>query len=244
MYGQKEKMLIRMREDPTISRQTAIVLPRMSFYLDGLTYDANRKQVSVNKIFYPASNNSINFQYVPVPWNLHFSLYVYVKNAEDGTKIIEQILPFFTPDFTVKAFMIPNQPSADVNISLINVSHENTDTTEFKDNSVLIWTLQFTIRGLLYGPVRSSPLITNVTTTFYTGNLGSSSNTVNIYSFGISNNLYDPNVIANSFSYETISAIPGLTANGQPTNQANQSVGVENISALQDWGIILNIGGL
>jgi hypothetical protein len=185
-YAQKEKMMVRMKEDAGISKQAAIILPRMSFYLDGITYAANRKMNTVNKLIYPSSDvGSGTFTYESVPWDLHFTLYVYVKNSEDGTKIIEQILPFFTPEFTVRAFMIPNHESFDVPIELKMVSHENSDSEKFSDNSVLIWSLNFTVRGSFFGPVKSTKYIELANTAVYFGTFDQA-NTANSDTFGLS----------------------------------------------------------
>src|SRR5665213_2067432 len=108
-YSAKQKVLVRIDQDPSISRQSAITLPIMSFEINSVAYDAARKLPSTGKtqVVNVSSTKSLNYQYNPVPYNLGFSLYVYVKNAEDASKIIEQILPFFTPDWTPTVSLIP-----------------------------------------------------------------------------------------------------------------------------------------
>ena len=238
-YGQKEKMLVRMKEDPGINREAAIVLPRMSFYMDGITYDSSRARAAVNKLVYPSGTSSAKVQYEEVPYDIHFTLYIYVKNSEDGTKIVEQILPFFRPEFTVRAFMIPNHASFDVPVVLRNITHGDPDTTNFTDNSVLIWSLNFTIKGSFFGPVYTKPLILNVNNNIYIGTWGS--NSANVDAYGMSNVLI--NTIADNKEYEGyISFTPGLDANGNPTTNASISLPANQISAISDWSEIIKIG--
>ena len=94
-YAEHEKMLTRVLADPSIDRKDAVLLPRMSFFMDGFTYDGSRKITSTQKFVMLQSTNQTSFQYAEVPWDFHFSLWIYVKNNEDATKILEQIVPFF-----------------------------------------------------------------------------------------------------------------------------------------------------
>ena len=183
VYAGKEKMLTRAISDPSIQRQDAIILPRMSFEIKNLTYDSSRKQQSMNRYAYNLSNTSVQFNYTPVPYNLHMALYLYVKNEEDGTKILEQILPFFTPDFTVKANMMDEMPSFDVPIILDGVVREDNNSEDFKQRRILIWTLAFTIKGMFYGPVRTSPVINFSNVSIFTGS-GPTQNNM-LYFFGL-----------------------------------------------------------
>lgn len=216
-YGQKEKMMTRMIQDPDISKQASIILPRMSFFLDGIDYDTKRKNNSLCRIFYSDPNNkSVRYQYDGVPYNYYFSLYIYVKNAEDGTKIIEQILPFFKPEFTIRAFMLDGQDSQDVSIEIDEISHENNDTNDFKDNPVLVWTLRFTLRGMLFGPIRTGvPTISNLTVSTSFGSVDSNTLVANIHSFGLTPNVYSNGVIISTPS-QTINITPAVDANNNP----------------------------
>jgi len=234
-YAQKEKMMIRMKQDPAIDKQSAIILPRMSFYLDGITYAPERKQKTTNKIFYPnsAAPNSPKFTFEEVPYDFHFSLYVYIKNAEDGTKIIEQILPFFTPEFTVRANMIPNHQSFDIPVIMKMISHENTDTTNFADNSVLIWTLNFTVKGSLFGPIRSSTLITDfANTSVYFGSFDEPYTTIV--------NEYGLQVININTPISNTTYLDGSGNAGYISISPNTAANTADIY-FQDWSEIINI---
>jgi len=107
-YGGKEKYINRVTSDPTLTKSIGTVVPRISFLLTGMTYDASRKQISTLRNFTTnTAGTGINSQYVPVPFNFSFDLSVYVRNTEDGTQILEQILPFFTTSFEIRISTIP-----------------------------------------------------------------------------------------------------------------------------------------
>ena len=104
-YGPKDKMLVRISQDPSLNPNVALTVPRMGFELTSMTYDGARKLNTMGRNV-KTGTTGLKKQFNPVPYNWDFSLYVFVKNAEDGTQILEQILPFFTPDFTVTMTLI------------------------------------------------------------------------------------------------------------------------------------------
>jgi hypothetical protein len=107
-YGPKEKYITRITSDPTLTKSIATSLPRMSFDMTGMSYDSSRKPVSLTRNFRSnTSNSGVDSQFVPIPYDFDFSLSIYCRNIEDGTQIIEQILPHFTPDLTVTVKFIP-----------------------------------------------------------------------------------------------------------------------------------------
>ena len=105
-YAGKEKYVARLQGDPNLDRKVQVSLPAFSFCMSGLTYDSTRKQ-NTNIKKYVQTSSGVSSQYNPVPYNFDFNLYIYVRNIEDGTQIIEHILPFFTPDYTIKLNLIP-----------------------------------------------------------------------------------------------------------------------------------------
>jgi len=232
-YGPKEKMLARSLQDPSIQRQSATpTMPFMAFEMTNITYDSTRKLNTVNK--YAAASNtttsSLIYQYTPVPYNIGFRLYIMVKNTEDATKIIEQILPFFTPDWTTTVRLIPEMNvEHDIPVILGTVQQEDTYTGDFKERQALTWTLDFTMKSYLYGPVKSGAIILFANTVFY-------SPTANNYD--TSNNIAAAVGFTSPALYTTIQ--PGLTANGQPTSNAAQSIAANLISATSDFGYISN----
>jgi FlaG/FlaF family flagellin (archaellin) len=148
----------------------AIHLPRMSFDLQGLTYDPSRKQNSMQKNFgYNNTQGKVYSQYQPVPYNFDFSLSIYVRNQEDGTQILEQILPFFTPDFTVTVDLIPDMDQKyDIPVILNSVSPEIDYEGDMMTTRTIIWTLNFTVKGLIFPPVNvSGKIIKQANTNIY-----------------------------------------------------------------------------
>ena len=98
-YAAKEDYVLRLQSDYNLEKKVQLTLPRLSFEMTGMTYDASRKQNTNIKNF-AQTPSGIQSQYNPVPYDFDFSLYLYVRNIEDGTQVIEHILPFFTPDYT------------------------------------------------------------------------------------------------------------------------------------------------
>jgi len=132
----------------------------MSYELNGLEYDSTRKQMTNIKQFHQ-NGNTVNSQYVPVPYNFDFSLYLYVRNIEDGNQIIEHILPFFTPDYTIKVNMIPEMGIVkEVPIILKDTKYEVTYEGDYtSDTRAVIWTLNFTVKGFIFGASGTAGLI-------------------------------------------------------------------------------------
>lgn len=154
-YGAKEKYITRITSDPTLTKSIATLIPRISFNLDGMTYDASRKQLSTLQNF-GISNGEVNRQYAPIPYNFDFSLSVYVRNTEDGTQILEQILPFFTPDFTVTVdFIQTMNQKYDMPIILNSVTNTTDYEGDMMTTRLIMWDLQFTAKGYIWPRVRT-----------------------------------------------------------------------------------------
>ena len=152
-YGAKEKYLVRINSDPTLTKSIATTVPRMSFDMDGLTYDSSRKQQTTLQNF-GFGSSKMRTQYVPVPYNFDFSLSIYVRNTEDGTQILEQILPFFTPDFTVTVDFIKEMDQLyDMPIILNSVSSEVDYEGDMMNTRLIIWNLNFTAKAYIWPPV-------------------------------------------------------------------------------------------
>lgn len=156
VYGPKEKYITRMVSDPTLTKSVAVSVPRISFTLDALTYDPSRKQQSTVQNFNYSSVSGLTTQYAPVPYNFDFTLSVYVRNTEDGTQIIEQILPFFTPDYTVKINFVPEMgTSYEMPVLLNSVSTEIDYEGDMMSTRLIIWDLTFTAKGYLWPPAKT-----------------------------------------------------------------------------------------
>ena len=152
-YGPKDKMLVRISQDPNLNPKVALTVPRMGFELTSMTYDGARKLNTMGRNV-KKGTTGLKKQYNPVPYNWDFSLYVFVKNAEDGTQILEQILPFFTPDFTVTMTLISGMTvKMDIPLVLNSVTSEDSYEGDFASRRSIIWTLSFIMKGFLYPSV-------------------------------------------------------------------------------------------
>ena len=226
-YSAKEKMLARLQQDPNIDRPSAtITMPIMSFEMTSISYDADRKLNTITRSAFRDTTdgtNKLRYQYNPVPYNIGFRLYIMVKNAEDGTKIVEQILPYFTPDFTTTIMLIPEiSEKKDIPIILNDISQQDEYEGNFTERRHLTWTLDFTLKGYIYGPVKKTAIIKYANNVFYTPSIV---------------NLKDAVGQVDPVSYVQIQ--PGLTANGQPTSNAANSIPVGEIEVTDDFGYVI-----
>lgn len=227
-YGPKEKVLARLDQNPTMSNQVGIVLPRISFEMTSMEYDPTRKLNTLNKLTKQSANagtdDEVKYQYQPVPYDMQFEMNILVKNSEDGTRIVEQIVPYFTPDFTVSVNLVPEVDAArDIPVILNSITHQDNYEGSFEERRSMIWTLTFTLKGWLYGPTKKSKLIKKAETTFRLPEDVELGNTTN--------------------TSETIvvTSQPGLTANGQPTSNAAASIDYEDIISTDNYGYITTI---
>ena len=156
-YAPKEKFIARLEQQANLQkgRTFAITLPRMGFELKGLKYDASRKLNKIQKTFKVKTDDSTvhNFNYTPVPYDISFNLYSFTATAENGLQIIEQILPFFQPDYTVTVNIIPELGLKS------DVGYEDTYDGEFNKRRAVIYTLAFTAKTYLYGPMTKGKII-------------------------------------------------------------------------------------
>ena len=167
-YAPKEKFIVRLEQQANLKedREVSITLPRLGFEITGLSYDSSRKLNKMNKTIRVKSNEDgkkQNFNYTPVPYNINFSLYSFTATAENGLQIIEQILPFFQPEYTVTMNVIPElQIKRDIPIVLNSVSYEDTYSGDFTTRRAVIYTLSFTAKTYLYGPMSNQGVIKTV----------------------------------------------------------------------------------
>ena len=170
-YGPREKFLVRLREDADLSKTIAITLPRIGFEIANLSYDPTRKLNRVQKFkkVKGSKASQLDTQFMPVPYNIDIELYVMAKQSDDALQIVEQILPFFQPDYT---FTINDMADMgikrDVPIILNSIAYEDDYQGDFTTRRALIYTLSFTAKFYLYGPVTSSKVIKTVQVDQYT----------------------------------------------------------------------------
>ena len=168
VYAPKEKMITRIFSDPDLMRQVQAILPRMSFEITGINYDAARKQNSLLKTNKTSSSTAAASAYMGVPYDLTFELNVYARNIDDGTHIVEQIMPFFNPDFTVSAKMVPDLGFyKDIPVIMNSITNNIQYEGNYDSVRYVYWTLTFTMKMTYYGPVSSTKIIRNVLVNMY-----------------------------------------------------------------------------
>jgi hypothetical protein len=222
-YGPKEKFLVRLRADPNLSQQVALTLPRMGFEITALTYNGARKlssslrNVSINT----ADNNKVKSQYVPVPYDITFALSIMCKNADDGAQILEQIVPYFRPEFTLNIRLIPElNIVVDTPVVLQDISIEDTYEGNFEERRALVHTLNFSMKGYLYGPSSKTGIIKRSQVFFF------------------------QDTAADVGPIERLTVSPAQHANGAPMNipgNTESSVALSSIAANSDYGFASDI---
>lgn len=162
-YAPKEKWLVRIDSDPNLENNTYITLPRMSFEITGYSYDPSRKTNRLQKITCGAGTNSMNAVFSPVPYNLDITLYVLTKTQEDGLQILEQILPTFTPEYTLAIKAVEEMNIIqDVPVILNSVSVQDDYDGDFQTRRFVTHTLNFTLKTNLFGSTNSQGVISQV----------------------------------------------------------------------------------
>jgi hypothetical protein len=219
-YSPKQSYRSRLLGDPDLENQVRLNVPAMCFDMGSMNYASERKLNTINRIAAPGTSNStLYYTYTPVPYDLSFSLHIFVNNIRDGSSVLEQILPYFTPELTVSL-----KPDAKVNISqdipivLNAVNVEDNFEEGFEATRMIIWSLDFTLRGSFFGPVNETGIISKVFI-----NLHPDTNTA----------------LANN--YEQVYAQPGFTSGGVSTSNVDASVLANTIAANSDWGFATNI---
>jgi hypothetical protein len=216
-YGSMDKMLARLNGDPELDRQPASISPALSFVIGSPKYDPSRKLASTLQRCVK-TNDGVKTQFIGVPYNFEMNLFIYSKEEEDGLQVLEQILPFFTPSLTVTVIMDDEMGyKQDVPIVLNSVDFENESYGPLQNRRYLIWQLNFTVKTEFAGPISpdTKPLIRLVKVPFRkygTGNI-----------------------------YEEVDVMPGLTANGEPTDSANNSIDRSLINPDDNYGYIVEI---
>jgi hypothetical protein len=226
-YGPKDKFLARLNSDSTLNQGTAITLPRMAFEITTMNYASDRKLNTINRLtkVHSTDNNKVNYQYSPVPYDFTFSLYIMVKNVEDGTQIVEQILPYFTPEWTATVNLVNDiNGKYDIPIILNDVSMEDTYEGNFEARRAVIYTLTYTMKGWLFGPTKTSEIIKEIDVDIRIPRSR------------------DLPIVANTATGNSvvITVTPGLDANGNPTSNSAITVTSDQIAADDNYGYIVD----
>ena len=152
-YGPQQKFFAKIREQANLTKAVAITLPRMSFEMTSIQYDATRKS-GITQTFKASDGTNLKKVFMPVPYNIGFELSIFSKLNDDALQIIEQILPFFQPSFNITINLVSSiGEKRDVPIVLDNISFRDEYEGDFTTRTALIYTLQFTAKTYLFGPV-------------------------------------------------------------------------------------------
>lgn len=162
-YAPKETFITKLLGDPDLQKNVQTTLPRMSFEITSIQYDSSRKLSSFNETFYVKSNSKLDYLRSGVPYTIGFELNVYARNVEDGTQIIEQIIPYFEPDYTVSINFIDNiETKRDVPVILNDVSYSQEYEGAKGTVRYLIWTLNFSMKTYFYTGTTEASVIRKV----------------------------------------------------------------------------------
>jgi len=158
-YGPTQKFLARLEQQADLNKGTAMTLPRMSFEFTGLTYDPSRKVSTVQQFVVknPDDESEIKKAYMPVPYNMSFELAIMTKLNDDALQIVEQILPFFQPSYNLTVELVGSiNEKRDIPIVLENITMQDDYEGDYTTRRVLLYTLRFTAKTFMFGPVSSA----------------------------------------------------------------------------------------
>lgn len=215
-YGPFQKFLAKITQDPYLNNPSAITLPRMSFEITNMVYDGTRKVQAKQKMMKTVgeTNDQKLFVWAGTPYNIDFSLYIMTKYSEDATKIVEQIIPFFRPEYTATVKLIDDLEPIDIPIILNGITNEELYEGSFEERRSVLWTLNFTLKGWYFGPEREKKIIKFVDVDMWTS------------------------LDASKDPEEGVNVYPGLTANGTPTTDPDLTIPYTDIEYDDDWGVI------
>jgi len=170
-YGPIQKFLARINQQPELNKPIAMTLPRMSFEMTSIQYDSTRK-AGVTQTFKASDGTNLKKVYMPVPYNIGFQLNIMAKLQDDALQVVEQILPYFQPSFNLTVDLISSiGEKRDIPIVLDSVSFTDDYEGDFSTRRILIYTLNFTAKTYLFGPIADSSegLIRKVQVDMYSG---------------------------------------------------------------------------
>lgn len=194
-YAPRQKFLARIDQLPNAEeRSMQIILPRMSFELVRVEYDPARKLASTQQNRYAKGSDTLTTQYVPVPYNIYLNLYIYSKNSDDALQVVEQILPYFNPDFNLTIKAVPDlNIRHDIPIVLNNIDFSDTYDGEFSERRAIVWTLSFVMKTNFYGPATKQGVIRSAKVNYFDN--PEMSNLIGSYTVTTNANIYPGNAV-------------------------------------------------
>lgn len=247
-YAPKEKYKVRLAADPNLEYPNQITLPRMAFDITGYVYDGARKRGSLARnIIRPTIDNPSKVEYTmsEVPYNIDFGLYAYVRNMEDGLRIVEQILPHFSPEFVVTLNFDDVNKKVDIPIYLNSVSSEEDYEGDFGTRRSITFTMNFTMKSYLFGPVRNYKEIRKVNANLWN---------IDVFSDDFNGATYQPGTTTDHGTYfDSIVGISGPSGASSNINNydpyakiyqgggsgggTTYSAGMNSVGITVDWNI-------
>ena len=218
-YAPHQKILARLNQDPDFKAQ-AITLPRMSFEINAMFYDGERKLAPTRRVLQTVANEttgSRNYFWVPAPYNIQFSLNIMASYAEDAVKIVEQIIPVFNPEFTSTVKLIPDLDPLDIPLVLNDIQNEEIYEGDFLERRAIMWTLNFTMKAWYFGPNKERQVIKFIQT-----------NVASTVPASDANNTFDSAVVLQ----------PGMTANNEPTTDPDLTIDFNDIDFDDNWATV------
>lgn len=228
-YAPKRKWVYALNQsyEPT-ERKVAIQLPRMCFFFNSPSYDAGRQLNVLNKQKKITDDkNTLYSVFQPIPYKLNVELCVFAKNHDDGAQIIEQIIPYFAPDFTNSINLIPTlDRKMDIVTRLQGIQVEDIYEGTFQQRQVIVWTLVFEMDVWFVGPIQKQGVIKRVDVDLVAVSGGGKITNEDYINFG-------RNV--------RIEITPGLTEDGNPTTKKSESIDYLEIEKEDDYGFVTEI---
>lgn len=153
-FAQKEKFIVRLQQDPTLQEDIETLLPRLAYELTGYDYDSSRQLNKMNTKMCFRNDGTPIKMFAPVPYNVNFNLYSFTRTTDDNLQIMEQILPFFSPDMNLSIKMLADpEVVLEVPLTLNGVTTDDQYDGGFEERRYIISTYSFTMKTLFYGPM-------------------------------------------------------------------------------------------
>ena len=168
-YGPRQKFLARLEQQADLNQKVAITVPRLSFEMSGISYDATRKLAPTTLTLKADTNNAVKKQFTPVPYNIDFELNIISKTNDEALEITEQILPLFQPSYQMSIKLVDSMEEfRDIPIILNSVSYSDDYEGSFDDKKITLITMQFTCKTYIYGPVGTQAPIKKAKVDYHT----------------------------------------------------------------------------
>ena len=223
-YGPREKYLARLDQDPNLNRPVAIQLPRLSFEIVSMAYAPTRALSKLQRnTAIGVGSNTLRSQFTPVPYDINIALYGMFANNEDAVQVVEQILPFFRPEWTHSVKLVPSMGEYyDIPTVLTDMSIEDTYDADYQTRRSIIYTFNFTVKGYIFGPVSNKGVIKRTIVDLTIPSQTSANGSII--------------VSTQEGPQSKITLTPGLLANGSPTSNSSASVPLSSITSNSNYG--------